>query len=572
MNFTVTGGNKNAAIKLNENKIGDILYLAVDMTLPSPEIPKPFFIRWNFSASDCCSTWNPSLLDIHGLACDWSKLTVQSRLASWMPVQSLISKDGKNKLCISVSDVDTPISIRTGLCEENATLACEIEFFTKLTSPKDKYTAVVRLDMRDIPYYDSIYDTTAWWENDCGYESANVPESAKMPMDSLWYSFHQMLDREEILKECRASHEIGLDTVIIDDGWQTDDNNRGYAYCGDWKVAPKKMGDMASLIKDIHGIGMKVILWYSVPFMGIYTEKFKEFEGMFLEGSGDDKTFFGLDPRYKKVREYLVGIYEKAVKEWRLDGLKLDFIDSFILKGKSLEQDEKRDYPSLEDATHALMTEIRASLTAINPDIMIEFRQSYVGPSIRKYGNMLRVGDCPCDILKNRIGIINLRMTSGKTAVHSDMIMWNSEDTVENAALQFASILYGVPQVSMRVDKLFEQHYRMLKYYVSFWKEWKNVLLDGRLTARNPEANYSIASSVLDGKEVITAFTTPVIDVTAAESVAVNASMYDSLIIRGAEGREYRTVNCMGEEIARGKINSSLAEIEVPVSGMVFMK
>ena len=67
--------------------------------------------------------------------------------------------------------------------------------------------------------------------------------------------------------------------------------------------------------------------------MGIYTEKFKDFEGMFLEGSGDDKTFFGLDPRYKKVREYLVGIYEKAVKEWKLDGLKLDFIDSFILKG-----------------------------------------------------------------------------------------------------------------------------------------------------------------------------------------------------------------------------------------------
>lgn len=571
MNFTVNGGNKNAAIKLTENRVGSILYLTVAVTLPSPEIPEPFFIRWNFSASDCVSTWNPSLLDIHGLAFEWGKLSVQSRLASWMPVQSLISNDGRNKLCISVSDVDTPISIRTGLREEDATLACEIEFFTKPTSPKDSYTATVRLDMRDIPYYDSIYETTAWWENDCGYKSAPVPESAKLPMDSLWYSFHQMLDREEILKECKASREIGLETVIIDDGWQTDDNNRGYAFCGDWLVAPKKMGDMASLVQEIHDIGMKVMLWYSVPFMGVYTEKYKEFEGMFLEGSGDDKAFFGLDPRYKKVREYLVGIYEKAVREWKLDGLKLDFIDSFILKGKSLEQDEKRDYPSLEDAIHALMTEIRATLTAINPDIMIEFRQSYVGPSIRKYGNMLRVGDCPCDILKNRIGIINLRMTSGKTAVHSDMIMWNTEDTVENAAMQFASILYGVPQVSVRVDKLPESHYKMLKHYVSFWKEWKDVLLDGKLTAKNPEANYSTASSVLGGKEVITAFTTPVINVTAEKSVAVNASMYDSLIIRGAEGRDYRTVNCMGEETASGKIASPLAEISVPSAGMVFI-
>ena len=141
-----------------------------------------------------------------------------------------------------------------------------------------------------------------------------------------------------------------------------------------------------------------------------------------LVGSGNDTDFFGLDPRYKKVRDYLVGIYKNAVTEWKLDGLKLDFIDSFVLKGKSLEPDSKRDYQSLEDAIHALMTEVTSALTAINPDILIEFRQSYVGPSIRKYGNMLRVGDCPCDTLKNRVGVINLRMTSGKTAVHSGVL------------------------------------------------------------------------------------------------------------------------------------------------------
>lgn len=571
MNFKVSGGNKNAAIKLTENTAGDILFLTVDMTLPTPEIPEPFFIKWNFSASDCYSTWNPSLLDIHGLAFDWGKLEVKSRLASWMPVQELISKDGKNKLCIAVSDVDTPISIKTGICEENATLACEIEFFTKPTAPTESYSATVRFDMREIPYYDSIYDTSAWWENDCGYKPACVPEAAKLPMDSLWYSFHQMLDKDEIIKECRASHEIGLETVIIDDGWQTDDNNRGYAFCGDWKVAEKKMGDMAELIQAIHDIGMKFILWYSVPFMGVYAEKYKEFEGMFLEGSGDDKTFFGLDPRYKKVREYLVSIYKNAVTEWKLDGFKLDFIDSFSLKGKSLEYDEKRDFQSLEDAIHALMTEIRASLVAVNPDIMIEFRQSYVGPSIRKYGNMLRVGDCPCDMLKNRMGIINLRMMSGKTAVHSDMIMWNTEDTAENAAMQFASVLFGVPQVSVRVDKLPESHHKMLKYYVSFWKEWKDVLLDGKLTAQNPESNYSAACSALGNKSVIVSYTNPVIEICTDEAVAVNASMHKSLVIKGAMGKNYKTVNCMGEKISSGIISASLEEIEVPSAGMIFI-
>lgn len=571
MDFAVTGGNKNAKITLSQNMIDGVLFLNVNMTLPEKEIPKPFSIKWNFNASDCYSTWNPSLRQIPGLYFDWSKLEVKSRLASWMPIQELISKDGKNKLCIAVSDVDTPISIRTGICEENATFACEIEFFTLPTAPEDSYNVTVRLDMREIPFYDSIYDTTAWWENDCGYESAYVPDSARLPMDSLWYSFHQMLDKDEIIKECKASHEIGLETVIIDDGWQTDDNNRGYAYCGDWEATPEKMGNMAELVKSIHDIGMKVMLWYSVPFMGVYTEKYKEFEGMFLEGSGDDKTFFGLDPRYKKVREYLCGIYEKAVREWKLDGLKLDFIDSFVLKGKSLMYDKKRDCQSLEEAIHLLMTEIKAVLTALNPDILIEFRQSYIGPSIRKYGNMLRVGDCPCDILKNRVGIVNLRMTSGKTAVHSDMIMWNTEDTAENAAMQFTSILYGVPQISVRVDKLPKEHYEMLKYYVSFWKEWREVLLDGKLTAKNPESNYSIVSSVLGEKSVITLYTNPVAEIGTSEAVVVNASMYEKLIIKGAKDKEYRTVNCKGEEIAKGVISLNIEEFAVPVSGMIFI-
>lgn len=572
MIFKISDGNKNANFSLNENIVDNILYLTVNMTLPEVQIPESFKIQWNFSAKDVYSTWSPSLDRIHGLYFDWGKLENKSRLASWMPLQQLVSPTGKNKLNISVSDVDTPISIRTGICEEDATFACEIEFFTYPSAPTDSYSATIRLDMRDIPYYDSIYDAVQWWENDCGYTPAYVPEHARLPMDSLWYSFHQQLDRNEIIKECKLSKALGMETVIIDDGWQTDDNNRGYAYCGDWKVAPKKMGDMASLIDEIHNIGMKVILWYSVPFVGIYSEKYEEFKDMLLDGAGNAGTSFALDPRYKKVRDYLVNIYADAVHNWNLDGLKLDFIDSFILKGKSLEYDSRRDYQSLENAIHALLSEIKNALTAINPEILIEFRQSYIGPSIRKYGNMLRVGDCPCDILKNRVNVVKLRLTSGKTAVHSDMIMWNTDDTPENAALQFVSILYSVPQISMRIDKLPESHYRMLKYYISFWKAHRDVLLDGKLTAKNPESEYSIVSSVLDGKEVITSYTDTVITVTEGYTVAVNGTAGTRIIIKNAKGKEFRVVNCMGEEITNGTIQTSIEEIAVPVAGMIFIQ
>lgn len=572
MNFKVVGGNKNAKITLNEKKDGDILYLTVNLNMDDSAIPEAFSVEFNFDAKDVYSTWSPSLSDIHGLFFEWGKVSIRSRLASWMPLQQLISPSGKNKLCIAVSDVDTPIQIGTGIREEDATFACEIKFFTFPASPVTDYTAVVRFDMRNIPYYDSLYDTTEWWENDCGYTPAYVPDSARQPMDSLWYSFHQQLDREKIINECKASKALGMETVIIDDGWQTDDNNRGYAYCGDWCVAPKKMGNMASLVDEIHNIGMKVMLWYSVPFVGIHSAKYEEFKTMFIDKEEDGGNAFTLDPRYKKVRDYLTGVYTDAVKNWRLDGLKLDFIDSFWLGGKSLEYDARRDFQSLEDALHALMSQVKASLTAINPEILIEFRQSYVGPSIRKYGNMLRVGDCPCDILKNRVNVVNLRYTSGKTAVHSDMIMWSTNDTPENAALQFVSILYAVPQISMLIDTLPEAHYKMLQYYISFWKEWRDVLLDGKLTAENPESQYSIASSVLGDKSVVTAYTKNVIDVKTKSTVVVNGTAGESFIIKNAKGKRYKIVNCMGEEIETDTFYADLCEINIPTAGMLFVK
>lgn len=253
-----------------------------------------------------------------------------------------------------------------------------------------------------------------------------------------------------------------------------------------------------------------------------------------------------------------------------LDGLKLDFIDSFQLHGKSLEYDARRDYQSLEDAIDALMTEVKDALTAINPEILIEFRQTYVGPAIRKYGNMLRVGDCPGDSMLNRQDVVNLRLTSGNTAVHSDMIMWRYDDKVESAAIQFVSVLFSVPQISMKISKLTEEHKKMLKFYLSFWRENRDVLVNGKILAANPECAYSIVCSEKDGKAVFVAYTDTLIDCAAyTKLTAVNSTRSKALLLKGAQGKSYKVVDCLGQTLEEGKIDSSLCEISVPLAGMV---
>lgn len=564
--------NENCKIELNKTIENDVLFVKVKMELTEKSVPGQFSLLWKISGADSCAQWN-SFTRNHTIYADWASGGAVSRLASGQPIQQITTFDGNNKICVAISDVNTPTKISIGYCEETAEIICQVFFFTIPTNAIDEYEATIRIDMRNIPFYDSIYETAHWWENSCGYKSAFVPEGAKMPMDSLWYSFHQNLQRDEILEECRLSKELGMETVIIDDGWQTEDNNRGYAYCGDWSVCESKMGDMASLVDEIHKIGQKVILWYSVPFVGLYSEKYEEFKDYFLDKSGNDEDFRALDPRYKKVRNYLCDIYENAVKNWGLDGLKLDFIDSFVLKGKSLDYDKNRDYQSLEDAIHALMSEIKARLTAINPDILIEFRQSYIGPSIRKYGNMLRVGDCPGDIMSNRSQIINLRMTSGKTAVHSDMIMWSEKDCVENAALQFASVIFAVPQISMVIKALPQEHIEMLKFYISFWKEYRNVLLNGKLTAKNPEADFSQACVSLDNTTVVALYTNNVVEAVKKETtVIVNASGFKSVFVKNAVNKRYILKNCKGEVLSRGEVRDSLKEFPVTKAGILIIE
>ena len=321
MNFKIEGAN-DANVSLNRifSESGIELY-EFKVVYDDVRIPEPIKLIFSIPDVDIYSVWSPSLRYDRHLAPNWSKRITTSRLASWMPLHALLSRDGKNRMTLALSDAKTPISIGTGVCEDDATVQWMVQFFAIQTAPLKEYSAILRIDTRNIAYYDAIYDVISWWEKDCGYTPAYVPEHAKLPMNSLWYSYHKKLDPEDIIKECELSKAMGMDTVIIDDGWQTDENNSGYQFCGDWQVASSKIPDMKQFVDRIHATGMKVMLWFSVPFVGKGTKAYERFSDMLLDEPDNTKGYWSLDPRYKEVRKYLVDIYADALKNWGLDGL-----------------------------------------------------------------------------------------------------------------------------------------------------------------------------------------------------------------------------------------------------------
>lgn len=457
------------------------------LTIESPEASTPpaLDVKWKVPAIDIAGAW---VSDYGKAKLDHERTRIESRAVQRAPLLMYLSQGDRNRFTVALSDALRPVMLRGGIKEEDACLYMTLHLFKEKHPMLKKYQVTLRFDTRPAPYYSILRDTAQWWAAQENYKPAPVPESARVPVYSTWYSYHQNLDPDQIVEECRIGGQLGLGGVIIDDGWQTLDASRGYAYTGDWK--PERIPDMKGFVDRIHALGQKFMIWYSVPMAGEHSKIMKRFKGKTLSYHNGFQAYI-LDPRYPEVREYLIGVYESAVRDWGLDGLKLDFIGMFAPDAKTiLTAEDGRDYASVDQAVDRLMTDVMARLRVLKPDIAIEFRQPYNGPLMRKYGNMLRAVDCPNCGPVNRKHIVDLRLIADDTAVHSDMIMWHPDEPVESAALQILNILFSVPQISVRLPEISEDHRKMVGFWMHYWKENRAVLLDGEFQPVAPAQNY----------------------------------------------------------------------------------
>lgn len=540
-----------------------------------PELTVSFF----YPLGDIHAVWHPGAGLDKSLAADWEE-GFAAKAASLAPVISFFNQLDQNRLSIAYSQALETVRFKMGVNEETARLNCKIILFSQASKKRKNYQAVLRVDSRDIPYYQAVKDISAWYQNLEGYQPAPVPEAAKEAMYSSWYSFHQNLKAAEIEKEAKKAKEFGCGAVIVDDGWQTVDNNRGYAFCGDWELAETKIPDMKKHVEKIHQLGLKYILWYSLPFVGVHSKAWQRFKDKLLFYA-ESRGAGVLDPRYPEVREYLIETYKKAVKNWELDGLKLDFIDQFAQERESdLKVEAGMDIESLDQAVDSLMFNIRKELQQLNPEIMIEFRQKYIGPYMRKYGNIFRVNDCPGDVVSNRVGTIDLRLLAGETAVHSDMLMWDSNASVESAALQLLNVLFAVPQFSMKLSDLSDEQLAVAEFWLGFWKKHKEVFLKGELKALSPAHNYPLISSENESQKIIAVYEQMIVRAgknMPPKLIIINATLKEELVLdleKEVKNKNLKVYNAKGKLVKNTNISltKGLHKIEVPPASCLILK
>src|SRR5918997_1893969 len=545
----------------------------VHLRIESDEAARPpvFRLSWSHPLVSVHGFWHSGARYDKGLGVDWGK-GFYSKATSGAPVGCLYDLEGRNRLTFALSDALDPVTFHAGVHEESGEASCWLRLFDEPQAPLVVYEATLRLDARDLPFYETLFDVGHWWAGLPGYEPAGVPETARLPMYSTWYSFHQDLDPGSVEEQCRLAKDLGCEAVIVDDGWQTTSNERGYAYTGDWEPAPEKVPDMREHVDRVHALGMRFLLWYSVPFVGVDSRAWERFSGMLLRE--DERLGAGvLDPRFPEVREFLLRTYEAALTEWDLDGFKLDFVDSF---GSSEELGGGRDYDGVPEAVDRLLEEAIRRLRGIKPDVMVEFRQSYVGPLMRKYGNMFRAMDCPSDAVENRMHTVDVRLLCGDTAAHSDMLMWHPDDPVESAALQLVNVLFSVPQISVLLDEIPPEHTEMLRFWLAFWREHRDVFLDGTLEPRRPEAIYPVVLA-RTGEKLVAALYAEAVASLQGELpptlILVNGKLGGGLVLeldRDAGSREIEVRDCRGRVVRTEsmELTEGLHKWEVPAAGV----
>ena len=549
--------------------------MTVSLTSSEAASPPQFSFTWRLPSKNVAGYWSTAAFDNKTIGPSWGPSKVKSMLAKQAPVITLFGHDDTNRLTYSVSEALNTVTLSAGVKEEDGFIYNEIAFFSEKHSSLTNYTVKVRFDTRPHLYSKALGEVAAWWASFKLLEPVKVPEVARRPVYSSWYSYHQNVSMEDLLKECRLAKKMGFESIIVDDGWQTLDSNRGYAYTGDWE--PERIPEMNEFVKAVHDLDMKFILWYGVPFVGEKSKAYQKMRGKYLR-YWDGQGTYVLDPRYPEVREFIIQTYVDATLDWDLDGFKLDFIGRFVADDATeFSKKDGRDYASVNEATDKLMTDLMLSLQKIKPDIMIEFRQPYIGPAMRKYGNMFRATDCPNLSSVNRIRTSDLRLLSGNTAVHSDMLMWHYDEPVEVAALQMLNVMYSVPQISVRLEDIPEDHFTMIKFYTDYWLKNRAVLLDGDFHPSNPLINYPLLEGSSGAKKITTVFNDQIIEFPADnfdEIDIINAKLSTRLVVvvTGASKIfEYTIRDCLGSEINKESIELSEGAytFEVPASGLI---
>ena len=416
-------------------------------------------VKFSCSIADVHSYWH-SFMPSVGERIPW---TMESTFAAQrgMPFVTFFNTAGINKFAVGLLDCDCDSKFSGKMNQETGCydITWEISAPNAIADFKFWYDTVNRPWQETIPL----------WREKLQGISCEYPASVWDPVFCTWYAVHGAMKQEWCTETARKAAELGFKTFILDDGWCYPDMKRvcpanipaWYEKIGDWQVDTGKFPDFKKHVEDVKSFGMKYLLWVAPYLIGDHSamyEKIKDIPGAifgeYLEG------YYKLAPECTEASAPIMDLMENLMKEYDLDGLKVDFLDQI--------------HPNLEspraEACYAFTAELSKRIRACKPDAMIEFRQSYAVPRMLACGTQFRAGDAPFDFLLNLRRIAQIRLAVGDgVPVHADPAYWPADELPVNISRHFIAMMAGVPMLSVELADLTPEAEAICKFWIAFY-------------------------------------------------------------------------------------------------------
>ncbi len=571
-NWSMIVENHDFKSDLQWEKKGDLVIARVHLKSAQPEQLPAVKISFETPSVDVYSVFNDSPFsggsNYH--------ITQYNRFGSTLPLISMLSKSQKNRLTYMLSEQLETSVIKVKLDEEGAVFKHQLNINTDKPPIQQvkEYEFSIYFNAAAIRYEKSIAEVLDIAKVEGNTPSAHIPEGAWAPLYSTWYSYHHFLEEKELLTECKKARKMGMKTIIIDDGWMTMNDSLNFSGIGDYQ--PLRLPKMKHLVHPIQKLDMKVMLWMSTSMLGQDSEVAKKFHGKYIRFKKGSNTFI-IDPRYPEVRNYIINTATRLMKDYGLDGLKLDFLaQMYPDAGTEMTKANGRDYASINEATEVMIAEIYAKLRAINPEVLIEFRQPYINVLTQQYANMFRAIDNANMEVANRVYTAKIKLLAPKLPVHADMMLWHHDDTAESLALQFINTIFSVPQVSVKVKDMNKEQREAVNYWLNFYTQNEDVLMRGNFFADDPAEHFTQLTAVKDGQQVSAVFTNNLVEMKEKNThqlTLIDGSHQGNIAVKFNRPStiDYKVFDCKGKLIEQQKevqVNG-FHGFEIPFSGVI---
>lgn len=382
---------------------------------------------------------------------------------------------------------------------------------------------------------------------------------------------------ESVLANARVARDLGVRSVILDDGWfgpglDTDDRPLNI---GDYDADTTKFADLPALVRELHDMGMSVLLWYAPTCISPDSRTFARFKHHLVCREGAPvlapNGFYNLCPCHPEVRAFVRAECERMLREYGADGFKVDLYNT--LPVTPCDAGHAHETGSLIEGVRNLEREIWGVMRRLRPRGTLELKQNYGNVVSAQWGTMVRAGDTAYDADTNFQRCAYLQAYA--PVAHNDYLACSIHDPPRDVAVMMVKFITGgVPTFSLDLVKQPPGTLAVIREWLSFYRAHARIWrarrepMDGRLeTWRMGDRRTTVVSALFGAAEVRLP--------TAGETIVMNGTGRDRLYLRpDTPGRAaVETRDCLLKPVGRSRILlKDGIPLMVPSGGMAVIK